>query len=259
MDKKIKNIIHVCLCIIVAFLFLAGISYSEDRQSGEKGEKKGKREKKTAPEFRYGENSKRYILDTPMFTAEFVPSSFTFIRKKKTGEGKPITFVLEGFYQGENKLFTSGVTDVPLGRIAEGGKMLIFDRKDYREVYESLARGFLQVYVVNTIPSRDKDLILKARLSTALSLVPDGESGYSVKDGDATVSVFRQRVVMDKNSKQLPVKTVLKGDILEITVPREFLSEAEFPIVIAPSQTTMKKELSDMPSGGKTIQIPPAE
>lgn len=251
MNCKLRLFIRMSLYIFMAFIFLVGAS--------DAGTKKGdeKKTKKTAPEFRYDENSKRYILDTPMFTAEFVPSSLTFIRKKKTGVGNPITFVLEGFYQGGNKLFTSGVMDEPSRRLAEDGKVLIFDRKDYREVYESVERGFLQVYVVNALPSRDKDLILKAKLSTAYSLVPDGEKGYSVKDGDKTITVFKQRVVIDKNSKQLPVKTVLKGDILEITVPKEFLSEAEFPIVIGPPQAFMKKELSDMPSGGKTIKIQP--
>ena len=229
MDNKIKNIIRVCLCIIVAFLFLAGISYSEDKQSGEKRDGKGKREKKAAPEFRYDENFKKYILDAPKFLAEFMPSSFTYTPKEKTGNGKPITFTLKGFYQGEEQI---GMPEAS-SRLKKENRILVFDRKDCRELYESVGRGFLQVYVIENLPYKDKDLVIKAQLLTEYSLVPNGDEGFSVKDADKTVTVFRQRVAIDSQSKRLPLKTVLQKDILEITVPKDFLSEATFPLVIA--------------------------
>jgi len=229
MNRRARFLIRIALCVLAVFIFLTKAADAA-KKSGKEGTKK------EAPAFRYDEGSKRHVLDTPGFRAEFLPSGFTFVQKKKTEEGKPVRFAFEGFYQGENRLFSSGSADAPSVRTEDGGKLLIFDRKDYREVYESLRRGFLQVYVVNTVPSRDKDLILKAKLSTALSLVPNGEKGYSIKDNDKTVSVFTQRVVLDKNLKKLPLKTVLKGDMLEITIPSKFLSEAEFPLMIVPYQ-----------------------
>jgi hypothetical protein len=237
LGKKIKNIINVCLCITVTFLFLAGISYSEDKQGVKNGvnkgerEKKEKRKKRTPPEFKYDENSKKYILDTPNFLAEFMPSSFTYTPRLKTGDDKPVTFLLEGFYQGEEKIGKPEASS----KLREDNKMLVFDRGDYREVYESVMRGFLQVYVIENLPYKDRDLVIKARLSTEYSLVPNGEEGFHIMDGDKKITFFKQRAVLDSesNSKSLNLKTVLQKDMLTITVPKDYLSKAKFPIVIS--------------------------
>lgn len=254
MNRKARLFISISLCISIAFMFLVVTSYAGPRKGGEEGKKKTA---PTAPKFRYDESSKRYILDRVEFKAEFEPSTLTFIRKKKTGEGTPIKFVFEGFYQGKSKLFTGAEHELS-PRLEEDGKMLIFDGKDYREVFESIVEGFFQVYAVKNVPSRDKDLVLRAKISTPLSLVPNGEKGFSVKDGNETISGFSQRVVIDKKSKLLSLKTVLIGNTLEITVPREYLSEAEFPIAIGPEQAFIRKELPDMP-GKQLLKVQPAK
>jgi hypothetical protein len=220
--KKTKNIICVCVCVIVAFFFLSGISYSEEKKGVEK------REKAPAPEFKYDENAKNYMLDTPYFLAEFMPSSFTYTPKEKTGNGKPITFLLNGFSQEEKQIGMPEATT----RLAKDNTILIFDRKDYRELYESHKRGFMQIYIIEDLPCKDKDLVMKATLSTEYSLVPNGDEGFFIKDGDKTISVFRQRAAVDSESARVPLKTSLQKNILEITVPSDYISQAKFPITI---------------------------
>ena len=222
MVKKTKNVICVCVCITVALLFLSGISYSAEKRGAEK------RPKVTAPDFSYDENSKKYILDTRNFLAEFMPSSFTYTPKQKTGNGKPVTFSLNGFFQGEKQIGMPEATS----RLAKDNKILIFDWKDYRELYESQARGFMQIYIIEDLPCKDKDLVIKATLSTEYSLVPSDDEGFFIKDGDATVSVFRQRAAVDSESLRIPLKTSLKKNILEITVPSDYISKAKFPLTI---------------------------
>lgn len=233
MDRKIKNSIRIGLCIIIACLFLTVISQAEgkDKQTNKQSEGKKAKTKET-PEFKYDETSKKYILDTPKFLAEFIPHSFTYTPKGKTETGKPITFSLKGFYQGEEQIGTQEAST----RLKDDKKIVIFDRKDYRELYESLKRGFVQVYVIETLPYKDRDLKIKAQLLTEYSLIPNGEEGFSVKDGDKTITVFKQRVATDSQSKKLPLKTILKDNVLEIIVPNDYLSEAKFPIFITAPQ-----------------------
>lgn len=234
MKAKLRFVICVSLCTFLAFISFVGISYSEDRKTGDRKDD-SRKQRREVPEFKYDENSKKYILDTPKFMAEFMPSSFTYIPKGKSGEGKPVTFSLEGFYQGGEKIYASEKIE-PSTRLTDENKILIFDKKDYRELYESVMRGFVQVYVIESLPYMDKDLVIKAQLSTEYSLVPNDEEGFSIKDGNKTITVFKQRVAIDSQSKSLLLKTILQKDMLEITVPRDYLSEAKFPIVIISPQ-----------------------
>ena len=237
MVKKTKNIICMCICIIIAFLFLSGISYSEEKRAEEKKpvekravEKRGmeKRERAHVPEFSFNEKAKKYMLDSPYFLAEFIPSSFTYTPKEKTGNGKPVTFSLNGFFQGGKQI---GMPEATM-RLTDDNKILVFDRKDYRELYESKKRGFMQIYIIENLPCKDKDLVIKATLSTKYSLVRDDDKGFFIKDGDKTMSIFRQRAAVDSEANRIPLKTSLEKNTLEITVPKDYISKAKFPITI---------------------------
>lgn len=233
MDRG-RRVVTWLLAIFLFSVFISAVSYAEDKENRMKEgvAKREKKERKMSPAFVYDEASKKYILDTKGFTAEFAPSNFTYVPKIEGVKGKPFTFTLEGIYQGEEKIFPADEQSV---NDLVDGESLSFKRKDYEEHYESLRGGFLQGWTIKTPPkAKDKDLIIKARLSTEYTRVPEGEKGFSLKDGDEIITAFRQPVVFDANSKKLSLKTVLKGDILEITLPKDYIAEAEFPVVVNP-------------------------
>jgi hypothetical protein len=234
---------YLTVLIIISLFVFTGNSFAEE------GKKVRNVTKGKSLTFNYDEKSKLYTMDTRYYAAEFRPLSFTYTLKGDTGTGKPITFALLGFYQGEEMVYSSG--ESPVGKVE--GNILTFEGRDFNEHYQVVSSGILQGWTIKVAPPvKDKDLIMRAKISTEYSMTPRGNQGFAISDGGKEILNFRTPIAFDRKHRRYDLKAVLKGEILEIIFTKDFLADAEFPLIINPP--VVRKKIETIKKAGEVSE-----
>ena len=104
------------------------------------------------------------------------------------------------------------------------------------EVYEARQEGLEQSFVLETLPARDADLVVRGELTTDLVPATAHQSGTELRFTEPGIASVRIDTVVAFDADGDRVEGILRqsGSVLEIVIPAAFVATADLPLVVDP-------------------------
>lgn len=104
------------------------------------------------------------------------------------------------------------------------------------ERYELTRDGVEQSFLIEELPDRSGELVVRARLRTALPLPPSGDYPHGIELVLPEVGGVRIGAVtgIDASGLRAPGLLRVDGEHLEYVLPADFVAEAELPLLVDP-------------------------
>ena len=118
----------------------------------------------------------------------------------------------------------------------EDGAVVYHRGAGLTEVYEARQGGLEQSFLLETLPGRSGDLVVRGELATDLVAEAPAMAGESLRfrePGRASVSVDKV-VAVDADGDRVEGSLRFAGSELEIVIPAAFVAQADLPLLVDP-------------------------
>ena len=171
----------------------------------------------------------------PDFKALYAPEGVDFwpALGKQAPASRHLSFRFEGAHVGGVPLAGLDLAAAP----ELDGQDVVFDRgAGLTEIYRPQGGDLEQLFVLEVLPSRSGDLVVRGAFETDLALTSASAEGAELRfaePGIATVQLDKV-IGIDARGERVEGSLRLAPDALEIVLPASFVATAELPVVVDP-------------------------
>ncbi|HXX93072.1 MAG TPA: hypothetical protein VEN81_05530, partial [Planctomycetota bacterium] len=173
-------------------------------------------------------NSKRYGVTIENGGVQFASAGSAPGSSRAT-----LKYTLEEVRSGSTVIAQGGESTPEL---REEDRTLSYGRAGVQEKYSLGKEALEQSFVIRELPAEGGDLVVTGKLETNVTPPAEGSLGsrLSFMDQGAEVLHISDAAAVDAGGRRLPLSLAYAQGRISMTVPREWLAQAAFPVVIDP-------------------------